>query len=144
MKLEKVILSVIAIIVGLIAAAIAFYLYQMTKTLPESSNKPITINSANTPTPTPNDDNFLTVDSPKDESVFDTKTIKISGKTIPNSTIVVSTENNNQVVNPAQNGDFSLNETIGEGTSIIQVTAIFPNGNEKQVSRTVTYTTSSF
>lgn len=145
MKLEKVILSVIAIIVGLIAAAIAFYLYQMTKALPETDNKPISVNNTiNTPTPTPNDDNFLTVDNPKDESVFDTKTIKVSGKTMPNSTVIVSTEGNSQVVTPAQNGDFSLNETIGEGTSVLTITAIFPNGDEKQIMRTVTYTTSNF
>lgn len=145
MKLEKVILSVIAIIVGLIAAAIAFYLYQMTKTLPETDNKPISVNNTiNTPTPTPNDDNFLTIDNPKDESVFDTKTIKVSGKTMPNSTVIVSTEGNSQVVTPAQNGDFSLNETIGEGTSVLTITAIFPNGDEKQIMRTVTYTTSNF
>lgn len=144
MKAEKVILSFVAVIVGLVAAGIAFYLYQMTKTIPPEKNQTIAVKTKVSPTPTPRNENFLTVENPKDESVSANKTINISGKTIPNSTIIVSTENNDQVVTPSGNGDFTLSTTVGEGTNLIQITSVFPNGEEKKVLRTVTYSTESF
>lgn len=144
MKAEKVILSLVAVIVGLIAAGVAFYLYQMTKTIPPEKNKTLSVKSQITPTPTPNNENFLNVEGPKDESVVNNKTITISGKTSPKATIIVSTENSDQVVVPATNGDFTLSDTIGNGTNMIQITAVFPSGEEKKVIRTVTYSTESF
>ena len=147
MKKEKIILSAIAVIVGLIAAGIAFYLFQMTKTIPPTSNQTLTIKSQITPTSTPsadNKENFLTVDNPKDESVTDNKTINISGKTNPKSTIIITTENNDQVVTPAANGNFTLSGTIDSGTNLVQITSVFPNGEEKKVIRSVTYSTENF
>jgi hypothetical protein len=144
MKAEKVILSTIAVIVGLIAAGIAFYLYQMTKTLPPDKTQTLSVKSQITPSPTPNNENFLTLENPKDESVVNSKIINISGKTTAKTTIIVSTENNDQVITPADNGDFTLSDTIGDGTNMIQITAVFPNGEEKKVIRTVTYSTENF
>ncbi len=144
MKAEKVILSLVAVIVGLIAAGVAFYLYQMTKTVPLAKNQPLTVKTQITPTPTPNNENFLTVENPKDESVVNTKTITITGKTSPKATIIVSTETSDQVVVPASNGDFTLSDTISDGTNMIQITAVFPDGEEKKVIRTVTYSTENF
>lgn len=144
MKAEKIILSLVAVIVGLVAAGVAFYLYQMTKTIPSTKNQTISIQPQISQSPTPNAQNFLNIENPKDESVTDTKTITISGKTAPNATIIVSTENNDQVVNAASNGDFTLTNAIDSGTNVIQITAIFANGEEKKITRTVTYSTESF
>jgi len=144
MKAEKIILSFVAVSVGLIAAGIAFYLYQMTKTIPPSKTQTLSVKSQISISPTPNAQNFLTVENPKDESVSATKTITISGKTAPRTTIIVNTENSDQVVNAAENGDFTLTMSIGNGTNVIQITAVFSDGEEKKVIRTVTYSTESF
>ncbi len=144
MKAEKVILSFVAVFVGLIAAGVAFYLYQTTRTIPPEQAKPLAMKPQDTPTPTPLDNNLLSIDSPKDEEVFDKKVINISGKTVKDSTITVSTLDSDQVVKPADNGEFTFTQTIPDGTSTIQITAIFPNGEEKKVTRTVTYSTESF
>lgn len=145
MKAEKVILSFVAIVIGLVAASAAFYFYQMTKTLPSDESKvPIAANKKITPSPTPDRGNFLTIDSPSDEAVFDKKIISINGKTEKDATIVVTSEDADQIVKPAANGDFSLTQNIPDGTSIIYITAIFSNGEEKQVTKTVTYTTETF
>ena len=144
MKAEKFILSLVAVMVGLIAAGIAFYLYQMTKTLPASKNQTLTIKTQITHAPTPSNENFLTVENPKDEEVFDKKTITISGKTTPKSTIIVSTEDNDQVVSPSETGEFTLTQSIGDGTNVIQITAVFLNGEEKKITRTITYSTENF
>lgn len=144
MKAEKVILSFVAIFVGLIAAGIAFYLYQLTKTIPTDKPNSSTISAKLTPSPTPDNTYFLSVDSPTDEQVFSKQVVPVSGKTVPGSTIIVSTEDGDQVVTPATNGNFSLTQSIPDGTTLMQITAIFPNGEEKKVTRSVTFSTESF
>ncbi len=146
MKAEKVILSFVAVFVGLVAAGFAFYIYQTTRTLPPEESAPVTINDQQqqAPSPTQPDTNLLTLDSPKDEEVFDKQVITIKGKAVKDATITISTDETDQVVKPADNGDFTLTQAIPDGTSVLQVSAIFPDGQEKKVSRTVTYTTESF
>ncbi len=142
MKAEKVILSFVAIFVGLVAAGIAFYLYQLTKTVPNPP--PLTNKEKSIATPTPDSSNFLTVESPKDEEVSNKKVITVQGKTVAGATIIVTSEDSDQVVTPAKNGDFTLTQAIPDGTSILQIVAILPNGEEKKIVRTVTYSTETF
>jgi hypothetical protein len=145
MKAERVILSFIAILVGLFAAGVAFYLYQSTKSLPSQSAQPISIAKPTTAvTPVMDDNGFLTIDSPKDEEVFAKKTISVSGKTQPGATVLVSTEDGDQVVEPSGNGSFSLTTTIPDGTSILRITAVLPSGTEKVVQKTITFSTENF
>ncbi len=141
MKAERIILSFVAVLIGLAVAGIAFYLYQMTKTVDTVSPKHDTLTVA---TPTIDANNYLTLLSPRDESVTDKKTISVSGSTAADAILVVSTETNEQVVKPALNGNFTLTESIDEGYNLIQITAIFPNGEEKTILRTISYTNESF
>lgn len=141
MKAERLILSLVAIVIGLLVAGGAFYLYQMTKTLPPQETKAITVNR---PTPTPDTGNFLAINSPQDKIVVNKKTISISGKTLPGTTLVISSESDDQVILPASSGSFSASHTIGDDSTLIAITAIFPNGEEETVLRTVNFTTEEF
>ncbi|MBI5123378.1 hypothetical protein HZA75_05985 [Candidatus Roizmanbacteria bacterium] len=143
MKAERVILSFVAVIIGLIAAGGAFYLYQMTKVVPDKE-KVLSLVPKIAVSPTPDNANLLSVDSPKDEEVFDKKVITISGKTRGDATILVTSEDNDQVVKPAANGNFSITQNILNGTTILHITAIFPNGEENTITRTVTFSTENF
>ncbi|HLD01944.1 MAG TPA: hypothetical protein VJC10_03630 [Patescibacteria group bacterium] len=142
MKAERLILSFIAILIGLLVAGVAFYFYQSTKKLKNADTKTITIKI--NPSPTPDTSLFLTIDSPKDEAVFSRKTITISGKTKPDATILISTELSDEVVKPARNGNFSTTLSIGDEASIIEITAFFANGEQKTIRRTVSFTTEEF
>jgi hypothetical protein len=145
MKAERVILSFIAILVGLFAAGVAFYLYQSTKSLPSQNAQPISIaKPTNVVTPAMDDTGYLTIDSPKDEEVFTKKTVSVSGKTMAGATVLVSTDDGDQVVEPAGNGSFNLTATIPDGTSIMRITAILPTGEEKVVQKTITFSTENF
>jgi hypothetical protein len=145
MKAERVILSFIAILVGLFAAGVAFYLYQSTKSLPAQSAKPIAIaKPTSAVTPMLEDSSFLTIDQPKDEEVFNKKTISINGKTVSGATVLVSTDDGDQVVEPAANGSFSLTATIPDGTSILRITSALPTGEEKTLTKVVTFSTENF
>lgn len=143
MKAEKVILSFVAIFIGLIAAGVAFYLYQMTRTVPSQKAQTLSLDTKSL-SPTPDASHLLVVESPKDEEVVDNKIISINGKTRSDATVIITTESTDEVIKPASNGNFSVTQTIPSGTSILHVTAIFPNGEERRVTRTVTFTTENF
>jgi hypothetical protein len=142
MKTERLILSFIAVLIGLLVAGAAFYFYQSTKVISTPEKKVVTPKATNTPIP--ESANVLVIDSPKEEEVVDKRIITISGKTTSDAIILVSTESDDQVVKPSANGNFSLSQTIGTGTNIISITAMYPTGEEKTVQRSVTFTTESF
>lgn len=142
MKTEKIVLSFIAITVGVLVAGVVFYLYQATKTINLSKTKSVSLQT--TPAPSEKPAIFLTVDAPKDEEVFDKRTITISGKTAPSSTIIITTQTDDQVITSAQNGNFSTSVVIGDGQNIIEITAVLPNGEETKIIRTVTFSTETF
>lgn len=140
MKTEKVILSFIAILIGLLVTGIIFFLYQTTKIVPQKDIRGISFN----PSPTPSSSLYLSLDTPQDEEVVDRKVVKVTGKTIPQSTVIVSTNSADEVITPSATGTFATTVTIDDGENEIQVFAISPNGEEAQVTRTVTYSTETF
>ncbi len=142
MKAEKIVICFIAVAIGILVAGGAFYFYQKTKTIPDVQTKTTTI--AAKPLPTSKPSVSLTVEKPKDEEVFDSKTVTISGKTNPKATIIITTDSNDQVISPAQNGNFSTTQTIEDGQNRIEITAISENGEEVTVVRTVTFSTEAF
>ena len=144
MKAEKVILSFVAVFVGLIAAGVAFYLYQSTKIIPTDQAKPSATTVAVQPTKAPAPSDVFTVDSPQNEQVFDKKLITVKGTAVKGAIITVSTDDTDQVVQPADNGNYTLTQTIPDDTSLIEFTVIFPDGTEKKIDRTVTFSTENF
>jgi len=142
MKKEQVVLSFIAVLIGILVAGVAFYLYQSTRTISQSQIQKA--KNLITPSPTQAPAVILTVSSPENEDVVDKKTIVISGKTNPDAIVVITTAVGDQVVSPASNGNFSATATIDDGANIIEVTAIAQDGQETKVTRTITYSTETF
>jgi len=141
MKQERVILSFVAVLIGLLAAGLAFYFYQSTKTV--SSSNQVTVN-APTPTPTPMPTVYISLSSPNDESVVTSKTLTVSGKTNPNATIIIYTDNGQQVVQPSSQGDFSTTLTLDDGENLLKLMSVLPGGETTTLQRTVTYSTEDF
>jgi len=141
MKTEKIVLSFIAVLVGILVTGVAFYIYQSTRTVTPTDLK---VTPKNPPTPTLPAPNALSIDSPADQSVSDKKTITISGHSTPDSVIVVNKDDSDTVITPARNGDFNTTTTLDDGQNRIEITAIAPNGDETVVTRTVTFSTETF
>lgn len=140
MTKEKIILSFVAVLIGLSVASGIFYFYQQTKIIsPENQNK-IVIPPSTTPKPKV----ILTVDEPTDEKISDTRVVKVSGKTEPDALIIILTDDNEEVINPAKNGDFSTTITLVNGVNLLQITAVGKNGDTNTIERTVSYSTESF
>lgn len=145
MKKEKIVLSFIAVLLGLLAAGVAFYLYQLPKTIPPSERRPVAITPVlNKESQSQNPKIFLVLDSPKDEEVVETRTVTVLGKTTPEATIVIITSTNDYVITPAKNGNFSTTVSITDGQNRIEVKAISPSGDEATIVRNVTFSTESF
>lgn len=140
MSKEKVILSFVAVTVGLVVAGTGFYFYQGTKLPSEKQHSSIAVN----PSPTPKSSVSLSLDEPKDEAVFDNRVVKISGKTDPGAMIVILTDSDEQVLNPSVTGEFSTTTTIDRDATVLKITAIAKNGDTNTIERTVTYSTESF
>jgi hypothetical protein len=141
MKQERVILSFVAVLIGLLAAGLAFYFYQSTKTV--SNPNQITL-TAPSPTPTPRPTVYITISNPNDETIVSSKTLTINGKTNPNATIIIYTSGDQQVIQPSTQGDFSTSIAIDDGENLIKITSILPGGEITSVQRTVTYSTENF
>lgn len=141
MKTEKLILSFIATLFGLLVAGVAFYLFQATKTVVPTNTKTVSFTS---PTPTPIPSVFLTLDRPKDEEVVSSKVLVISGKTSSNGVVTVVTDSSEDVITPSASGDFSTTITLNERQNILEVISIVPNGESAAVKKTVTYSQEEF
>lgn len=140
MKKEKIILSMIAALFGLLVAAGAFYFLQVTKA-PNSKTKVISIAS---PTPSPLPSISLSLDSPKNEEVVGKKTIIVSGKTRSDAVIIILINGIETITTPSLSGNFSAQIFIGNGQNIINVISIAADGETKSLKRTVTYSEEDF
>lgn len=141
MKKERTVLAIIAIVIGLVFAGIAFYFYQYTKILPQSKADPILVRA---PSPTPKSSIFLSIETPSDEKVSDKKVVSVSGKTNPEAIITILTKSDFDVLKPSSAGNFSTTVNISDGVNVIRITAIAPNGEEQVIDRTISYTTGDF
>lgn len=142
MNKEKIVLSFVATLIGLLVAGGIFYFYQSAKTIPQSKIR--TISFSTSPTPAAQSSIFLIINTPSDEKVVDKKIITLSGKTVSDAAIVILTQGSQDVIAPSSTGDFSTTITLDNGENLIEITAILPNGEKTKVTRTVTYSTEEF
>lgn len=141
MKAEKLILSFIATLLGLLVAGLAFYAFQATKTITPNNTKTISLVS---PTPTSIPSVFLTVDRPKDEQVVNSKVLVVSGKTTNSAVVIVITDSLDDVIAPSLTGDFSMTVNLDEGQNVVEIISIAPNGESVRIKKTVTYSQEEF
>lgn len=140
MTKEKIVLSFVAVLIGLLVATSAFYLYQKTRVIPRENQKTVSVK----PVPTPKPLVLLTVDEPQDEKIYDSKIVKVTGKTEEGALIVILSENNQDVLSPTINGDFSTTITLANGANFIQITAVGKNGDTNTIEKTISYSGENF
>lgn len=142
MKTEKIVISFIASLIGIIAAAGAFYFYQTTKVISPTDIKTITLSPS--PEPTPKPSIFLTLDAPTNEEVTDKKIISVNGTTNPDAVVIITSGISEQVVSPSANGAFATTITLDNGQNEITVTAVSTTGEETTLTKTVTVSSETF
>lgn len=141
MRKEKIAISIVIIVLAVIITGVVFYFYQSSKKIEPNDIKKINVDES---TPTPASGLFLTIDSPLDELVTDEKTIKISGKTVPDAKVLVITATNEEAAIPADDGSFSTDIALDPDENIIEIISIAENGESVKVRRVVSYSTEDF
>lgn len=138
---ERIVVVFIAIAIGLVATTLVFFLYQQTKTLPKTV---VTKTQEPKTTPVAKQTTTLVVDSPTNESISSKRSIVVKGKTDPDATVVVSTNQEDDVVKPTADGKFTVTIAIDAGANKIVTRSIMPNGDESSDTRIITYSTEEF
>ncbi len=141
MKTEKVILSFVATILGLLVAGGLFFFFQFSKS---NNDNPKNIAVLITLTPTPIPSITLELNQPEDEKVYDNKTLIVSGKTRADAIVAILVNGFENIVKPSLSGNFSKSVTLSDGQNIIEVIAVAQDGETKSIIQTVTYSTEDF
>lgn len=137
---EKVLVTLLAILGGIVFSIGLFFLYQKTKqVVPRPSSNKETVET--TPAPP---QLFLNIDNPQNEAVFDKKIIQLSGKTLGTAVVVVMSQDKEFVLTPATDGSFSVNLTLLDGVNQVEVIAINATGEILTEKLTATFSTGEF
>lgn len=137
---ERIVIIFIAVTLGLVLTTFGFFLYESTKPTKEITPTPLpaTINQQ------PNETVNLTVDEPTDELVTEKRTITVKGKTDPENTIIISTNQEDTVAEPTSSGAFTTTISIDTGINQVIIKAITPDGEERDIIRTVSFSPEDF
>ena len=137
---------VFAIIIGLILGGIILFGFQIANQSAKEAASPATqsgqVTSA-TPTPTIAMSN-LTLTEPENHAVVNTSTIKISGKTKPNSSIAIESETDDALLTADSTGSFSADFKLGGGENLIRITALLPDEKTESLEISIVYSTAKF
>lgn len=135
---------VFAIIIGLVLGLVILYGIRVAN---QSARQAATTSTTPNPEemvtqiPSPTPVSGLTIISPTDHAVINTSTAKITGKTVPGSTIAIYSSEDDGLVTADKDGNFSLDLKLTGGENIIKVTALKPDQTTESTQITVIYTT---
>lgn len=141
---EKVLLLILSLIsVGLLVAIVYVWYNALGKSAPSKPGDFLKTEQTKTPveTATPSAQIPevlvpLTITSPKDQEVLTTKTLTVSGQTLPMANLTITGGKEDVISQADETGEFSEKITLEEGDNSLTVTAFDEAGH--QTSQTVT------
>ncbi len=128
MNRDTVVASIIGFSLGLVAAILIWvvpHLLPKTKTSPAPSSVVESSEEKDT-----NQAIILEVNSPKNGDISKTKSIEIKGKSQNSKLLTISSQDDTQVITPANDGNFSAQVTLSDGGNEITVTSYNKNKEE--------------
>lgn len=137
---ERIVIVFIAVALGLFVTTIGFLLYQQTKVLPKGTG----INPGVIKQQEEKSNLYLSIEKPENETLTDTRTVVITGKTNPENTITASTNQEDIVTTPSKDGSFSISIAIDTGVNKLITRAISPTGEVKIDTRVITFSQEDF
>lgn len=140
---ERLIIIIIAIIAGLFITSAGFLIYQSTKK-GNDNTAPKKTAISNSSTPQSQNNLFVKIIEPSDESLVTKRTLSIKGTTNPGNIIIISTNLQDVTAKPTADGNFSVTVDISAGANVIIARSIAPNGDSVEDKKTVTYSTEEF
>ena len=144
---ERLIIVFVAVVIGLVLTTVGYLVYQSFQTQSSPIDEPTqTANQTPaTPSPTANPNAFhVIITEPKPEAITDKRTITVKGTTNPGNTVIISTNQDDVVAQPKEDGTFSTTVTINAGTNILIARAIDAQGNTTEDTRVITFVAEEF
>lgn len=81
----------------------------------------------------------IDLDQPDDNLLTFSSSLVISGSTLPDLYVLISSESQDSVIQASQNGSFSTVISLDEGVNNLTVAVFDTAGESKQIERTVYY-----
>lgn len=81
----------------------------------------------------------LELDSPDDDLLVFDSDLRLSGKTLPNLRVLITSGAKNQIVQSETDGNFTSDFELGNGVNEITVTVFDESGEERSLQRTIYY-----
>lgn len=132
---ERIVIIFIAVTLGLLATTIGFFVYESAK-----PNKKTDVTSKKVEEPVNNQNSIhLTVSLPLDEYVTTKRSVEVKGKTDPQNTVIISTNQDDVIATPTATGDFIATVSIDAGVNRLIVESIAPDGQNAKDVRTVSF-----
>jgi hypothetical protein len=140
MKKEVILAILSGFAIGLI---ITFGIYTAQKSLQnkQTGAEPTTSPQATTE---PETQHTLTLISPGNETVHQQETITLEGKTSPQATVAIVTEEEEKIITADNQGQFATEITLKGGANTITATAFTSNGNQAKANLNLIYSTADF
>jgi cytoskeletal protein RodZ len=144
---ERLIIVFVAVVIGLVATTVGYLLYQSFQNpapTPTNEQPKSSAPQTNNPTPTPDKSFFITITEPKPEELTDKRTITVKGTTNPGNTVIISTNQDDVVAEPKEDGSFSTTVTINAGSNILVARAMNDKGETVEETRVITFVSEDF
>lgn len=145
---ERLIIVFVAVIIGLVLTTVGYLVYQsFQEQTPPTDITPqqATTETAPVTSPTPNINEFhVIITEPKPEAITDKRTVLVKGSTNPGNTVIISTNQDDVVAEPKEDGTFSTTVTINAGTNILIARAMDAQGNTTEDTRVITFVAEEF
>lgn len=145
MKKEILIAIVIGFVLGLI---ITFGIWTANKSLKNESSTQKIATTENEPIATSDSSKnkeeekiFLKILSPDDNSLVNQNKVKITGKTLANVNVVIISEENENILQSDEQGQFNQEISLISGFNEIKISALDNEGNEVQKTLNLVYST---
>lgn len=144
MKKEIILAVIIGLIVGLV---ITFGVYRAQQAVQQNvSTNAIITETIASPQASPqlqqtSSTDAFTLTEPADEALVSEPSIRMTGQTIPNATIVILGGSKETIGSSDSRGNFSIPHTLQVGSNILTVRVLSDAGETKEVVRTVIYST---
>lgn len=138
---ERIVIIFIAVTLGLLATTVAFFLYESAKPAKVVQTKePKKITKVIPPVT----ESALTVSEPKDETITTKRSVTVKGETLPENTVIISSNQEDVTITPESDGSFTATVTIDAGVNKLIITAIDSEGNSIKETRIVSFSSEEF
>ena len=139
MRKEVLIAIAIGFVLGLV---ITFGIWTANRALQKATVQgPTPTPAEEEPTATPTPSFTLKVTSPKDNTISSQESIKITGETGPEATVVILYPEGEKILEADEEGKFSTEITLRGGENLATISAYSQEGNEVSQTLTIVYST---